>query len=116
MFSLDDRVGNAITTVALFMVAATILYLARGIFLILLLSLLFTYLLDPLITLVQQHSRPGRRNRTCAIAQVYLIGTVVLSFLGFEFGSHVTAQIKNLYVAVPEILQGLSSGTAAAGL
>src|SRR5512139_1031588 len=74
MFSLDDRAGNAVTTVALFRVAATILYLARGIFLILLLSLLFAYLLDPLITLVQQHSRLGRHNRTCAIAQVYLSG------------------------------------------
>ena len=38
MFSLDDRAGNVVTTVALFMVAAAILYLARGAFLILLLS------------------------------------------------------------------------------
>ena len=39
MFSLDDRAGNVVTTVALFVVAATILYMARGAFLILLLSL-----------------------------------------------------------------------------
>ena len=38
MFSLDDRAGNVVTTVALFLVAAAILYLARGAFLILLLS------------------------------------------------------------------------------
>ena len=47
MFSLDDRTGNVVTTAALFIVAATILYMARGAFLILLLSLLFACLLEP---------------------------------------------------------------------
>jgi len=116
MFSLDDRAGNVVTTVALFMVAAAILYMARGAFLILLLSLLFAYLLEPAVTLVQQHSRLGQKNRTLAIAQVYLIGTLVLGSLGYEFGPHLAAQVKNLNAAVPEILEGLSSGRAAAGL
>lgn len=48
MFSLDDRAGNVVTTVALVITAAFILYMARGAFLILLLSLLFAYLLEPL--------------------------------------------------------------------
>ena len=47
MFSIDDRAGNVVTTVVLVLVAATILYLARGAFFILLLSLLFAYLLEP---------------------------------------------------------------------
>jgi len=57
MFSLDNRAGNVITTVTLFAVGATILYVARGAFFILLLSLLFAYLLDPVVTWVQQHAR-----------------------------------------------------------
>ena len=78
MFSLDDRTGNVLTTVALFVVGAAILYLARGAFLILVLSLFFAYLLEPAVTFMQKHSRLGRKNRTLAIAQVYLIGTVVI--------------------------------------
>src|SRR5258708_18978902 len=105
MFSLDDRAGNAVTTVALFMVAVTVLYMARGAFLILLLSLLFAYLLEPAVTLVQQHSWLGQKNRTWAIAQVYLIGTLVVGGLAYEFGPHLVAQIKNLNAAVHEILQ-----------
>jgi predicted PurR-regulated permease PerM len=105
--SLDDRAGNVVTTVALFMAAAAIIYLARRAFLILLLSLLFAYLLEPAVTLIQQHSRLGRNNRTYAIAQVYLIGTLVLGSLGYEFGPHLATQIKNLNAAVPEILEGL---------
>jgi predicted PurR-regulated permease PerM len=116
MFSLDDRAGNVVTTVALFMLAMTVLYIARGAFLILLLSLLFAYLLEPAVALVQEHSRLFRQNRTWAIAQVYLIGTLVLGSLGYEFGPHLAAQIRNLRVAVPQILEGLSSGKTPVGL
>jgi predicted PurR-regulated permease PerM len=116
MFSLDDRAGNVVTTVALVMVAAFILYKARGAFLILLLSLLFAYLLEPLVSWVQQHSRLGQKNRTWAIAQVYLIGMLVLGSLGYEYGPRLAAQIRNLNAAVPEILQSLSNGKAPAGL
>src|SRR6516164_1028399 len=114
MFSIDDRVGNVMTTVAVFLMAATILYLARGAFFMLLLSLLFAYLLEPPVTLVQEYSRLGRKNRTWAIAQVYLVGLLVLGGLGYEFGPHLAAQLKNLNSAVPQILQDLSSGKAAA--
>jgi hypothetical protein len=44
VFALDDRTGNVVTTVALFLIAASVLYLARGAFFVLLLSLLFAYL------------------------------------------------------------------------
>src|SRR5208282_4303686 len=116
MFSIDDRAGNVITTVALFLIAAAVLYLARAAFFILLLSLLFAYLLEPAVTFVQQHSRLSQKNRTLAIAQVYLIGTLVLGGLGYEFGPRVAVQVKNLNAAVPEILKGLSSGKTAADL
>jgi predicted PurR-regulated permease PerM len=116
MFSIDDRAGNVVTTVALFLSAAAILYLARDAFFILSLSLLFAYLLEPVVTLVRQHSRMGQKNQTWAIVQVYLIGTLVLGGLGWEFGPQLAAQIRNLNAAVPEILQGLSSGKPAADL
>src|SRR5208337_5569501 len=116
MFSLDDRTGNVVTTVALFMVAATILYLARGAFLILLLSLLFAYLIEPVVTWVQNHSPLGRKNRTWAIAQVYLLGALLLGSLGYTFGPRLVAQLKDLSAAVPGILEGISSGRAVADL
>ncbi len=116
MFSLDNRAGNVITTVAVYMIAAAVLYIGRGAFLILLLSLLFAYLLEPAVTWLQQHSWVGRKNRTGAIAQVYLIGILVLGSVGYKLGPHVAAQIKNLNAAVPEILQDLSSGRPPTGL
>jgi predicted PurR-regulated permease PerM len=116
MLSLDDRAGNVMTTVTVFVIAAVILYLARGAFFILLLSVLFAYLLEPAVTWMQQHSRLGRMNRTWAIAQVYLIGLLILGGFGYEFGPHVIAQVKSLHAALPQILRGLSDGQAAADL
>src|SRR5579864_5239069 len=108
MFSIDDRAGNVVTTVALFLLGATIFYVARGAFLILVLSLLFAYLLEPAVAAVQQHSPLGRKNRTWAIAQVYLVGVLLLGGLGWQFGPHLIAQVKGLNAALPEILQNIS--------
>lgn len=116
MFSLDDRAGNVITTVALFLIAATILYMARFVFLLLLLSLLFAYLLEPGVTWVQRHSWLGQENRSWAIAQVCLVGILVLGSLGYELGPHFVTQMRNLNAALPQILEGLSSGSAAADI
>jgi predicted PurR-regulated permease PerM len=116
MFSLDDRTGNVMTTVALFLGAASILYLAREAFFILLLSLLFAYLLEPAVVLVQRHSRVGRNDRTWAIVQVYGVGILLLGGLGWELGPHLVAQLRNLNTALPAILQGLSNGGSAADL
>jgi predicted PurR-regulated permease PerM len=116
MLSIDDRTGNVVTTVALFLLAAAVLYLARSAFFILLLSLLFAYVLEPLVTFVEQHTRLGRRNRTWAIAQVYLAGFALIGAVGYWLGPALVWQIKSLNAAVPQILQSLSDGKAAADL
>jgi predicted PurR-regulated permease PerM len=110
MFSIDDRAGNVVTTVALFLIAAAILYLARVAFLVLLGSILFAHMLEPAVTAVQLHSRLHRGNRNWAIAQLYLIGTLVFGGLGYSFGSSVAAQLKNFNSALPQILHGLVTG------
>jgi predicted PurR-regulated permease PerM len=114
MFSIDDRTGNVVTTVALFAVAAVIVYVARGAFFILLLSLLFAYLLEPAVTFIQRHSRLGAGNRSWAIGQVYLIGTLAVGGILYVLGPHLAGQIRSLNTAVPQILEDLSSGKSSA--
>lgn len=116
MLSIDDRTGNVMTTVVVFVIAAAILYLAQGAFFVLLLSLLFAYLLEPAVVLMQEHTLLGRRNRAWAIAQVYLIGLLLLGSLGYKVGPHLVGELKSLNAALPQILQGLSDGKAAADL
>jgi len=116
MFSLDDRTGNVVTTVALFAIAACILYMARGVLFILLLSLFFAYLLEPSVKFVERRSRLAHGSRTWAVAQVYLMLTLVLGAFAYTLGPHLVAQMKSLNAAVPQILADLSSGKAAANL
>jgi predicted PurR-regulated permease PerM len=115
MFSLDDRTGDVVTTVALYLLVAAVVYRARGALFIVLLSLLFADLLEPAVGLLEQHSPIGRNNRSWAIAQVYFVGTLALCGVAWKFGPHVALQMKHLRVAVPKILEGVSNngGTAA---
>ena len=113
MLSIDDRTGNVVTTVTLFLLAAAVLYLAHIAFFILLLSLLFAYLLEPLVVFAQQHTRLGRKNRSWAIAEVYLVGIVLLGSIGYKTGPILLRQIKSLNAAVPQIIRGQPAGNAA---
>jgi predicted PurR-regulated permease PerM len=117
MLSIDDRAGNVMTTVAVFMIAAAILYLARGVLFILLLSLLFAYLLEPAVALIQRHSWLGEKgkSRSWAIVKVYVAGLLILGSLGHWFGPILVGQMKSLNAALPHVLNDLSTGQAAAG-
>src|SRR5262249_21378796 len=88
-------------------------YMARGAFFILLLSLFFAYLLEPAVTLLHRYSWLGRRSRTWAIVQVYLIATMVLGGIGYAIFPHFVAQMKDLNAAVPQILEDFSRGKSA---
>lgn len=112
MFSLDDRAGNVVTTVALFVVVAVILYVARAAVLVFVLSLFFAYLLEPAVTFVEHRSLLLKGNRNWAIAQVYLIGTLAVGGLAYSVGPDVAAQVRKLHATVIELFEQLSSGGA----
>ena len=87
MFSIDDRAGNVVTTVALFLAAAAILYLARGAFLHFAAVSSFCLLARTCGHVGTTAFAARQKNRTWAIAQVYLIGTLVLGGLGVRVRS-----------------------------
>jgi predicted PurR-regulated permease PerM len=68
MFKVDDRTGNIITTIGLFLAVAALIYMSRVVVLVSVMSLLLAYLLDPAVAWMQQHSRLGRKSRSWAIA------------------------------------------------
>src|SRR5262249_41230994 len=107
-----ERAGNVMTTVVVFLVAATVLYVARESFFVLVLALLFAYLLEPAVDFVQRHSLLGWVNRNSAIAQVYLAGLIVAVIFRYSFGSRFVAQVKGLNTALPQILQNLDEKSA----
>lgn len=112
MFSLDDRAGNVVTTVAVFIAAAAVLYVARAAVLVFVMSLLFAYLVEPAVTFVQNHSPLRKGNRNWAIAQVYLTAVLAFGVLMYEFGPHLVAETKKLSATVVELSAHLSTPDA----
>jgi predicted PurR-regulated permease PerM len=100
MFKVDDRTGNIITTVGLFLAVAALMYVSRVVVLVSVMSLLLAYLLEPAVTWMQHHSRLGRKNRSWAIGQVYAIGGLVLGGVGYAYGPQLVAQVKYLSAIV----------------
>lgn len=110
MFAPDDKAGNVLTTIAMFLAAVAAGYLARSVLLVLFIALLLSYLLDPAVTWLEGHQLVKRGTRTWAIAEVYVLGTVLIGGLFYRFGAHVAAEFGRFHADIFAILQGLSSG------
>jgi predicted PurR-regulated permease PerM len=110
MFAFDDRTGNVITTLTAFFVAAAIVYFARSTFLVLLVALLLSYMLDPLVSWVERRQPFGRSSRSLAIAEVYLVGTALIGGVVYKAGPGMVAQLRKFYEVTVELLKGLSAG------
>ena len=110
MFAFDDKTGNVITTVAVFLGVGAVVYFARGTFLILLVALLLSYVLEPVVSWVERHQPFGRTSRSWAIAEVYVAGTALAAGVINKAGPGIVAQLRKFYEANIELLNGLSAG------
>jgi len=110
MFAFDDRTGNVITTLTVFLAASAIVYFARSTFLVLLVALLLSYVLEPAVSWVERHQPFGHASRSWAIAEVYLVGTALIGGVVYKAGPGIVTQLRKFYEATVELLKGLSGG------
>jgi predicted PurR-regulated permease PerM len=108
VFTPDDRTGNILTTIALFAAVAGVAFAARATVVVLVLSLLLAYLLEPLVAWVQGLLPGQSDSRTWAIALVYLITTTVLVGAGYALEPTVAGQMQRLNAAAPDMLARLT--------
>ena len=99
----------------LFTILATVsllafVWLARKPLLAFLFAMLFAYLLDPLITLVQKRTRCGRG---MAISAVYVALLAALLTVGLAVGPRVLEEGRHLSEAAPELYSKVASGSIA---
>lgn len=76
------------------------LYLLRGIFLSFLLAVVLTYLLNPVVSAMEQKGSP----RVAAILVVYVVLVIVLSSLILYGMPHINRQLNHLAQVVPEYM------------
>lgn len=104
MVNLDDRTGNVLTTIALFAAVALVAYATRAILVVFVLSLLFAYLLEPLVGRVEALIPSRSHKRPAAIALVYLIGAVLLGIAVYALEPAFAGQMQRLRDAWPDML------------
>lgn len=102
MLGLDRRIARYVWTVGLIFFIVWLLYDIRDTLFIFIVSLLFAYLLSPLVNLLDRRL-PGR-SRLPALTLVYLALVGVLIVLGMVIGSHVVSDANALAARLPDII------------
>lgn len=77
MAFLDRKTVNVLLTILLFASVLGIVYMARAVLTIFCLSILFAYLIDPVVSFLDRHSLLRRKARGVHIAEAYL-GVLIL--------------------------------------
>ena len=110
MTFLDRRTVSVLSTIVLFSLIAGFIYGARRILIVFLFAVLFAYLLEPLVSLVQRRSKVSGGSRSLAILQVYLILLLIISGVLLGIGPRVADEGRKLATALPGLLDQMSSG------
>jgi predicted PurR-regulated permease PerM len=87
-----------------------LVWLARKPLLVFLFAMLFAYLLEPLIALLQKRAHISRR---IAIAAVYITLLAALLIVGVAVGTRVLEEARHLSGAAPELYNRVASGSIA---
>ncbi len=106
-FFLDPRTARATWTILVFLGALGLVYAARGVLLIVALSLFFAYLLFPLVRLTQ---RWLIQSRPLAIVVVYLVVLAALGGGGLAVGPRLSTEVQSLAQKLPDMSTQIQSG------
>src|SRR5882724_12739488 len=104
MMGIDPRAARATWTMILIGLLCLVIYSIRNTFFIFIVSLLFAYLLLPLVDFIDR-VLPLKRSRTPALAIVYLllVGGIVIG--GVEIGARVAEQATNLGAKISDFMK-----------
>lgn len=109
MLALDPRAARITWTVFVAAGILGLIYLLRGLLLLLAFSLFFAYLIFPLVRLCERWV-PLVHGRTRAIALVYLLLLLGLGAAGASIGPRLTRELAGLADQLPEMSQQIESG------
>jgi predicted PurR-regulated permease PerM len=107
---LDARSLRVLWTTLVVVTALAIAVVARKTLVVLVFALLFSYLMEPIVSRVQ-HWMGGKRIR--AVAVTYLAFWILIGVLGFVIGNTLVEQGRNFFTKAPQTVQKLQNGEIA---
>src|SRR5882757_980992 len=104
MLGIDPRVARATWTVIFILLLCLTVYAIRGTLFIFIVSLLFAYLLLPLVDFIDR-VLPLQRSRAPALAIVYLLLVGGIVICGVEIGTRVDEKATNLSSKIGDFMK-----------
>ncbi len=109
----DRRTVNVLCTILLFTVVLAIVYVARGVLVIFTFSILFAYLIDPVVRFLQRHSFIFRNLRGPHVAEAYLCLLILIPLVIHLVAPGSLAKTTKLAKQIPAFAAGISTGEIA---
>jgi predicted PurR-regulated permease PerM len=112
----DRRTVNVLLTILLFAVALAIVYVARTVIVIFAFSILFAYLINPIVRFLQRHSLFFRNLRGPHVLEAYLAIIVVTVLLSHGLVPDFRQNAGRILSAIPTLTTKVPSGEIADNL
>jgi len=112
----DRRTASVLLTILLFALALAIIYVARTVIVIFAFSILFAYLINPIVRFLQRHSLFFRNLRGPHVLEAYLAIIVVAVLLSHGLFTDVRKNAGRILSTIPGLTNKVSSGEIANNL
>jgi predicted PurR-regulated permease PerM len=109
----DRRTLNILLTTLLFSVLLGVVYAARGIIVVFLFSILFAYLINPLVRFLQDHSLFFKNLRGPHIIEAYLVFLILIAVIVHGVEPGLLGRGVNLARELPALMAEIKSGELA---
>ena len=109
----DRRTLNVLMTTLLFAVVLAIVYVARAVIVIFAFSILFAYLINPIVRLLQRHSLFFKNLRGPHVAEAYLALLILLGIIIHGLAPQLVPRVQRLVRDSPAMMENVYSGDIA---
>jgi len=105
----DRHTVNVVLTIVLVAIGLAIVYIARAIIVIFAFSILFAYLINPLVRYLQRHSLFFKNLRGPHVAEAYIVFLIFIALVGHGLAPAFRVHTQKL-LQLPALMESLTAG------
>ena len=109
----DRRTMNVLLTTLLFAVVVVVVYIARAVIVIFAFSILFAYLINPVVRFLQRHSLLFRNLRGPHVAEAYLALLIFVGLIVYGLAPQFIPRVGRVIKQSPALMENVYSGDIA---
>ena len=116
MSFLDRRTASVLLTILFFLLGFAIVYIARTVIIVFAFSILFAYLINPIVRFLQRHSLFFKNLRGPHVVEAYLAVIILLLLVSHGLFPEFRRNAGQLIKEIPALADRVSSGEIASNL